>query len=374
MKKLVIIGEGRSHYICDWCNSLQERGWKVSLITLDSLEDCFRKNTYDSDIKVYSLHKHKIPKLHVILQIKSAFLILKKIKPDLVQIHDILGCGHLTLLYRSCPIVGYEWGFYMHIVIRRNYLRFKFASFIYKKLSYILTFTKTSKSHISKIYGLPSNKIESIIWGTYIQDKLGSQDSYQNSIRKELNLDKDTILFFSNRAINPYYRNHYLLKIIPQLVKHNPNIFFLFCRGGASTEILNIYKNLVRKLGIENHVKIYDEMLSFDRICQIQMESNIMLHLPYLDNGSSALSESMITKNILVLSDNPYYRERVQDGVNAIIVNPSSNQFLNQFKAVLDNLNVYDEAFLQKNHDYAMQHENWNLQVDKVSEVYKRFI
>ena len=54
------------------------------------------------------------------------------------------------------------------------------------------------------------------------------------------------------------------------------------------------------------------------------------------------------------MSDNPYYRERVNDGVKAIIVDPDSDKFCEDFKRLLDNISIYDEAYLQKNYDYAL--------------------
>ena len=169
------------------------------------------------------------------------------------------------------------------------------------------------------------------------------------------------------------------MEIIPSLVEYNPNIFFIFCRGGANSHIFDVYDRYVKKLGIETHVKIYDEMLTFTKICSIMEESNVMFHLPYLDNGSSAISESMISKNILVLSDNPYYRERVNDGVKAIIVDPDSDKFCEDFKRLLDNISIYDAVFffffyLQKNYDYALLNENWNTQASKISEIYDKLI
>ena len=46
------------------------------------------------------------------------------------------------------------------------------------------------------MYGLNSKSIEVNIWGTYIQEKINVNQTKNYSVREDLGLNKETILFF----------------------------------------------------------------------------------------------------------------------------------------------------------------------------------
>lgn len=239
-------------------------------------------------------------------------LLLRKIKPDVLNGHFITTYGFWSALSSFRPFLLTIWG--SDILIQPRILRTGklITKFVLKKADAVIVDSNVQKDAAIE-YDCEPNKIVLFPWAVDLE-RFNPKVSGER-IRKSLGWEENPIIFCT-RWHKPIYGVKYLLYAVTEIIQEHPNARFMLGGCGSQTDE---FKDFVAKKGLKKYVKFvgklpHEEMPEYMAACDIYVSPS------FSDGTSASLLEAMACSKPVVVSDIPGNLEWVTNSENGFIV------------------------------------------------------
>lgn len=306
--KYLLMGNAESPHLIKWTRELVKH---VDLYIL-SFQDIDKViYTIIDKEKCYSFHKKIIVSggnFHLIKLLPKIKRIINQIKPDFINAHYITSYGFLAALTKPkyTKLILSAWGSDILITPFQSILMKKITQYTLKK-AYLIT----SDSQFM------SNKIKVLFKNAKISTfPFGIENMPECRIE-----DKNSWLFFSNRALTSNYRIDWVLELFNEICKTIPEARLIIANDG------NEKNNLILKakqLGINEKIE-WIGFVDAEIQAKIYKKATYFFSVPISDATSVSLLEAMAYGCVPIVSDIPANHEWVRHMENGLIVRNSSN-------------------------------------------------
>jgi glycosyltransferase involved in cell wall biosynthesis len=304
MKKYVIIGDGESVHLLKWVRALSSN-FDLYLISFRSIHPEMinlikPQNVYQFNLQIASSGGN----IHLLKQLLKVNRILKSIKPDIVNPHYITAYGLIASIckrffHHSFFLIQSTWGTDILVTPFRNKAFLWAAKFTLNQADLI---TSDSEVMTQKIHQLSKVKVETFTFGIEKMPDLEYSD-------------KDSHLYFSNRALSANYRIDLVIRLFAEIYQMDSLARLIISNDG---ELRNELENLIQELHLSQVVSLVG-FLKPDQQNEIYKKAQFYLSLPKSDSTSVSLLEAMAHGCIPVVSDLEANREWIASLQNGLI-------------------------------------------------------
>jgi glycosyltransferase involved in cell wall biosynthesis len=216
------------------------------------------------------------------------------------------------------PVVITAWGFYhikMHKWMKRSYEKKALSA-----ADMITTQDKGLMASLAEGFLIPKEKFRVFHWGIDLRRFRKGYEKQVSLQRKTLAIQENVPVVMSTRELMPYYNIPSIIMSISHVLKKYPECVFVFLKGPGDDTYLKKMKNLADKLGVRDRIRFVDKFLSYKEIPVYLNLATVVVMLPYTDQASISLTESLACGNIILASDLKGNREWIEDGKNGFLV------------------------------------------------------
>lgn len=174
--------------------------------------------------------------------------------------------------------------------------------------------------------GLSSDKPAVVLPGAGgIQADIFFQGKQNSDLRRKLDIPEHARVVINPRGFRDYVRNDAFFRAIPKVLKVYPETVFV-CTGMAGNPAAETWSS---QFGIKKNMRLLsgvsrDEMADLFRLAEISVSPS--LH----DGTPNTLLEAMACGCLPVAGDIESVREWIEDGVNGLLCDPTSDELLAQ--------------------------------------------
>lgn len=187
--------------------------------------------------------------------------------------------------------------------------------------------------------------------------------------RKKFNIDDEKIVF-SSRGMKSIYNIDTIIKTIPNVRKHFPNVKFMFASSyGEFSEDINIF---IDENNLQSNI-LYTGWLDHENeIPYLNMDADIVVSVPSTDSSPFSVYEAMATMTPVIVSDLLWLKDKFISGKDLISV-PVKDEFKLSEKIIelLKTPNIIDT-----NHAYRVVYDHINKDTEnlKLEELYNALL
>lgn len=344
-----------------WIEAFYQKRYDVSLIT--DARAWIDPNPIN--IPVYVLPTLKATNLHnrLIPNYASITRILRKIKPDLVNLHMQHHYGPALILNRM-PFVLTSWGFEVLSLPHTDPFRKTLAKSVAMKAYKITVDAERLKQIWTKI-GIPENKIEVIPFGVDLD--LFNPKIDGTRIRKKLGIKQNDIVITSTRPYFTHYNLECLIKAIPLILDRHRNVKFII-KGAGQLE--NYLKDMAKKLDVFKSIHFL-EPVPYNEIGQYLKAADIYVSTSFIDSTSVSLLEAMACGLPPVTTDIAGNREWIKNEVNGLLYPPKDHKALTEKIMQLVENEDLRKQFGERSVQIIKEKASWAKCVSKMEAIYQ---
>ena len=363
-------------FMRDLAHELCGKDWKVSVIA-PRVFDGSRRNEQEDGIQIRRfpsclggkllIEYRKTPVLRLIGYMLSGMFLaaghVRKNKPQLLHAHWVIPAGLIALIvgkiFRT-PVVVTAHGSDILVIPRRNILFKKLAQLVLTKADAVTSVAEHVTAQISAL-GIQPKEI--VTFPMSVPAETFAANKSQNAE------PAPPPIVFSNRNLYSIYDVQLLIKAAPLLLERLPVEIYIAGRGPELDNLVS----LTAKLGVSEHVRFLGE------IPHEQMPAHLQAATAYVstalsDGASVSLLEAMACGITPVVADIPANREWITDGENGFLFPPGDARALaEKVEQCLMRPDVRQRA-RELNVDIVQQRAQWNLNADKLLNLYGRVI
>jgi len=344
-----------------WIETFYQKGYKISLIA----DSRVWVDPTSVNIPVYVLPTLKKTNIHrqLLPNFLSITRVLKKTKPDFVNLHAQLHYGPALILNRV-PFLLTSWGLEVLELPHTNPFRRALAKSTAMNACKITVDAECLKN-IWVRAGVPENKIEIVPFG--VDTKLFHPNVDGHIVRKKLYIKANDIAIISTRAFYDHYNIECLINAIPIIVKKHRNVKFIIKGTGPLERNL---KNLAKELRIEEYVRFL-EPVPYHEIPQHLAAADIYISTSFIDSTSVSLLEAMACGLPPITTDIPGNREWINNEVNGLLYPPKDHKTLAEKVMHLVEHEDQRRSFGERNLRIIQKRATWEKCVSKMEAIYQ---
>jgi glycosyltransferase involved in cell wall biosynthesis len=196
----------------------------------------------------------------------------------------------------------------------------------------------TAESLLAEVYGV-KKKVHVIPHGTPVIDPSG-----RHTFKAKMGL-KDRTLISTFGLVDPRKGLEYMTSAMPDIIRDHPDALYLIA-GQTHPDLLRVqgeeYRNqlqdLIRTLGIEEHVNFIDQYMSLRDIVELLLASDVYV-TPYLDPNqitSGTLAYALSAGKAIVSTRYLHAIEALADGRGILVDFRSAAQLSSAVNSILD--------------------------------------
>ena len=283
-----------------WVEYFAKKGHEVHLITPE----------YDNiaGVKVHEVNP-KVSKLSPLFKAIAIRNLVKKIKPDILHVHQVVPFGLYGALSGFHPFVITAWGSDVLIFPKSSISKW-LVRFVLNRVDLITCDANHIKGPLIEL-GVEPQKISLIYFGTDTQKFKPSE-----KIREGLGIF-DSLSVISLRALKPLYDVESLITSASLVLREVPDVKFVVA-GNGSEEIR--LKDLANSLGISDSVEFVGS-ISNNELPQYLSSMDVYVSTSLSDAGLAAsTAEAMACGLPAVVTDFGDNKKWVEDGVCGFVV------------------------------------------------------
>jgi glycosyltransferase involved in cell wall biosynthesis len=309
--KICLIADATSVHTQRWTSYFVQQGDDVHLITylapnthIEGVELHVIKSLFDN------LYLAFIPR-HI-----KIYLLVRKLKPDIIHAHFISKFGFHAAFLGRYPVVMSAWGDDILIIPYWSTFLWYFTKISLKRAVKIYAVSEDMAKRISLNFGIPADDVEVVPFGV-------DTELFQPAVKGKQDSNGRTIVF-SNRNFLEVYNIDTLINAIPLVIEKNENIHFVIKGSGPLEEPL---KELVSTLNMDEYVTFigwteYHDMPKYLHNCSIYVSTAIS------DGTPVSVLEAMACGKACIVTDVGGVGEWIEDGVSGCLVPPQQPQIL----------------------------------------------
>lgn len=324
MKTLVVAGVNSIHTY-NYIDLVKDQFEHVYLITNQNNPE--RKDI--PQLVVETSVKKPLALLTGYLKIKKH---LKKIKPDVLHIHQVITLAYSSALAASSqniPVVTTAWGSDILLLPEKGFFYHKMVESVLRKSAGLTADASFVAEKMKDFLIKGSPQPEVINFGI---DFIDSDFKAKEKV------------VYSNRLHKKLYNIDQILKMFSEFIKEPSGEGYRLVIGGVGEETENL-KKLANDLGISQRVE-FTGWLDKNSNNENYRKAQIFVSIPASDGTSISLLEALSAGCIPVVSDLPANREWIDHGRNGII--HKSHQ--NSLKPAAE---LYSEKVFEHNRNLA---------------------
>ena len=294
----------------------------------------------------------------------KVFLRIKKHKPHLLIIPwwvsfwfpQFFTISVLVKIFTEVKIL-----FICHNVVEHesNYLKKLCTKMVLKRGDYFIVHSSDDYKNLKMI--LPEANVKRSFLPVIEYEKWN--EISKDEARRMLNIKNNAILFFG--IIRPYKGVDYLLKALPEVLKHVDITLLIVGEFWYGSEKI---KESVKELGIEENVRIIDYYIQSDDI-GIYFAASDILVLPYSSaTGSSILQISMGCKKPVIATRVGSFPDIIIDNKTGFLVDPKNSDAIAE-KIIEFYEKDMESAFI-KNVEAQKADYSWDKAVEIIEEFF----
>ncbi len=202
----------------------------------------------------------------------------------------------------------------------------------------IVVMSYTAESLLAEIYGV-KKRVHVIPHGTPVIDPSG-----RHTFKAKMGL-KDRTLISTFGLVDPRKGLEFMVAAMPDIIRDHPDALYLIA-GQTHPDLLRaqgeVYRNqlqdLIRSLGIEEHVNFIDHYMTLRDIVELLLASDVYV-TPYLDPNqitSGTLAYALSAGKAIVSTRYLHAIEALADGRGILVDFRSSEQLAGAVNSILD--------------------------------------
>jgi len=334
-----------------WVKYFAEKGHEVHLIT-NKPDDIDNVHVYVIDLNLW--------KLSPIFKALIIRRLVKRIKPDILHVHQAIPFGPYGVLSGFHPWVLSIWGS-ISIYPEKSILHKFLVQHILKKADLVQCGDESLAERVKSLIGERSS-IHIIKWGI-------DPDLFKpKKIEKK---DERFRILYLRRSQEPY-SVEILLYAIPEVIKKHENVEFLILKSGRE---LNKTFNIVKELGIEKYVRFIDEVPN-DKLPKLMNSCDIYVDTFYRETPGSGIGmaalEAMSCGLPVVLSNTAGVDIHIKHKVNGYIYKGhDSNSLANAIIELIKDRNQR-EKLGENARKYIINNQNWKENMKLMENFYEK--
>lgn len=246
------------------------------------------------------------------------YLLVRKIKPDILHAHFISKFGFHAAFLGYRPLIMSAWGGDILVVPYWSKLLWYFTGISLRRADVVYGVSKDICERIVTTFGVPLSRVKLVPFGV-------DTTLFHPAAKKKIIYDNDVVVL-SNRTFLEIYNIETLINSIPLVVEKNPNVKFVI-KGTGPQE--NSLKSLVLELGVSEYVTFigwveYEEMVGLLHNCDIYVSTALS------DGTPVSVLEAMACAKPCIVTDVGGVSEWIEDGLNGYLFTPKKPQELAQ--------------------------------------------
>lgn len=359
MKVCLLAGASSIHTV-RWANAIAGLGHNVSLITMHPS----KLDQLDEKIKVYELkYKNKFGYYLNFLEVRS---LLKKIQPDLLNVHYASGYGTLARLANFTPTLLSVWGSDVYLYPYKNKGNKKTLIKNLMSADQIAS-TSIAMSKQTKKFIEPSNPIEITPFGIDLE-----------KVKALKNKPNDQIVIGTVKSLKSVYGIDILInataKLFELLKKENSDLVnqiqLKIVGNGPEFDNLN---QLAMKLNI-SHITEFVGAIPNEEVPKYLSEFDVYCAFSHSESFGVAILEASACQVPVIVSNVGGLPEVVLDGETGFVVNHLEIDEVTKKLLTLVTNPTIREDMGQKGRKFVKEHYEWKKNVLQMEKVYENVI
>jgi len=368
--KILLLADANSSHTFKWSTALHDRGFEISIFTLNSFNNDLYENYNSIKIiesiiskKIINSKKKKFLKLSYLNTLKKLKKTIRELKPDIVHAHYASSYGLLGALTKFHPYVLSVWGSDVFDFPRKSFVHKTILKYNLQTADKILS-TSFFMADETKKY--TSKKIEVTPFGidTSVFKPMSTQSIF----------NENDIVIGTIKTLEEKYGIAYLIKTFSIIKKKLPSLpLRLLIVGGGSLE--QELKKLCKELNIINDA-IFTGLISYNKIMDYYNMLDIYVALSINDSESFgvAILEASACEKPVVVSNIGGLPEVVDNNITGFIVQPKNENEAADAIIKLIQDETLRKSFGKQGREKVKKHFEWNENVNQMINIYKELL
>ena len=323
--KICYIADGISIHTQRWVNYFAEKGHEVHVI---SSRFPYGYQGFDHRIRKHHLVR-VVPRLWSLTGYLSGILWLFQVRrlvngigPDILHAHYIGVPAYLAVASGFHPLILSAWGSDILINPKRNPLRRFLTRQALCRADRIICVSSALKEEIIKLGAAP-DKIEVIPMGVETQKFRPALKS--EALLRQLGVAGSPVVI-STRSLKPIYNVETLIRAIPLVLEHVPDVKFIIAGEGEERDYL---KTLARGLGVSDSIRFVG-WIPHHELPNYLVSADVYVSTSLSDSLGVSTLEARACGLPAVVGDLRATREWIVDGEDGFIFPLRDHQVLAQ--------------------------------------------
>lgn len=311
--RICLIADATSIHTLRWAEYFVNQGDKVQIITYEPP----KKELHGVEVHVIrsifnNLYLDFFPR-HL-----RMYLLVHKIKPDILHAHFISKFGFHAAFLGYRPLIMSAWGGDILVVPYWSKLLWYFTGLSLRRADLVYGVSGDICRKIVSNFRVLSSRVKLVPFG--VDTKV-----FYPLVQKKAP-DDNSLVVLSNRTFLEIYNIETLIHSIPFVVEKNPHVKFVIKGTGPLEHSL---KSLVLELSVSEYVTFigwvdYKEMAELLHNCDIYVSTALS------DGTPVSVLEAMACGKACIVTDVGGVSEWIEDGVNGCLLTPKKPQELSQ--------------------------------------------
>ena len=307
---LCFVGPAASVNVRRWVDWFVRRGHICTVMTVEPVADSDTVGFHQRTL-VYGRVGRKIGRLVSAMHLAQA---VTRMKPDVVHAHYVRGLAWGLLGVSARRMIVTPWG--SDVLVEQGAFREWYSrdltTRLLKRAALVTTHSAYMESRVRRL--IPKQQaIVRVGWGVNLERFRPGLDA--TTVRRRWKIDDQQPVIFSPRLAQPLYNHDLVIKALPAVRRHVPNVLLVITEHFADPEYLRNLQRLAARLEITDHVRFIGEAEYEDMPYWFNAAAAVVM-VPSSDGMPNSLLETIACGAVPVLNRLPQYEELIHDKVN----------------------------------------------------------
>jgi glycosyltransferase involved in cell wall biosynthesis len=365
--KICYLADIASIHTVRWAKYFASKGHEVHVISFGTSGE----NAVDN-VNLHLLPMSRHPILHCD-PIKVRRLI-KRIEPDILHAHYIVGYGLLGALSGFHPFILSVWGSDVLAAPKSSKLANLEVRFTLGKADMVTAQAEFMGSYLMSEFKLPQSKFIRVPWGIDLSIFHRGYEADVIKLKKDLQINESSPVILSNRNMAPEYEIGSIIDAVPHVVHKHPNAIFVILRGYGSEKFEEERKSRAETLGVMSNIRFVSKLMAPEEIPVYLNMADAFMSIPKYGQFGISILEGMACGAIPILSNIAVHKELVVDNENALLVNPENpEEIAEKISYCIEHPELRDR-FYRINKGIVEEKENWDKNAKEMGKLYERLV
>lgn len=356
--KICFLSHITNYHTQKWCKYFVEKGYEVHVISFEQGKiEGVTEHIIDIGVNREGSDIHKLKYMLTGRNIKK---IIKKIKPDIINVHFATSYGIACALSGIKGYILSVWGYDVYDFPQKSIFHKMILKYSLNKASLILSTSKAMEIQTKKF----TNK-EILITPFGVDTNIFKP--------KKVKRDKDKFIIGTIKLLSPKYGIDVLIKAFKLFVDNNKNIECELRIGGSGPEEIKL-KNLANELGVFDKI-VWLGFIDQNKVAEEINGFDVVVIPSILDSESFGVSavEAQACEVPVIVSNVGGLTESTNPGISSIVVEPKSPLEIEKALSKLFKDNELRKQMGKKGREYVLDNFQLKDNFKNIEEIYTAF-